>query len=250
MVSLKDKKFLITGASSGIGRKTAELIAEHGGTVVLFARREELLSQMIGNLKGNNHQYFAVDVTDDNLVQQCVKEAVTDGVPFSGFVHSAGMELTVPLKVLSKVAFEKAIMLNAFSAFYIAKVLLQKGNFSSSGGSFVFISSIMAAIGQPAKVGYSASKGALTSGAKAMALELAAKKIRVNTILPGMVETEMSLSLLATLGDENVNKIKEMHPLGLGDASDVSNTALFLLSDLSKWITGTSIIVDGGYSAA
>lgn len=250
MNNFEGKKFLITGASSGIGRKTAELIAEQGGTVVLFARREELLSEILRNLKGDTHQYFPVDVTDDGLVQQYIKESVKDGIPFNGFVHSAGMELTVPLKVLSKISFEKAIMLNAFSAFYIAKVLLQKGHFSSSGGSFVFISSIMAALGQPAKIGYSASKGALTSGAKSMALELAAKKIRVNTILPGMVESEMSLSLLSNLNDENINKIKEMHPLGLGDVTDVANATLFLLSDSSKWITGTSLIVDGGYSAS
>jgi NAD(P)-dependent dehydrogenase (short-subunit alcohol dehydrogenase family) len=250
LLNLQSKKILVTGASSGIGRNIAELIAEAGGTVVLFARRKDLLAGILTNLKEKNHKFFDVDVTDELMVTQCIKEALKDGIPFDGFVHSAGMELTVPLKALSKSNFEKAIILNAFSAFFIAKVLLQKGNLSSTGASFVFISSIMAVLGQSAKIGYCASKGALTAGAKAMALELAQKKIRVNTILPGMVESEMSIKLLTNLGEENANKIKEMHPLGIGNVADVGHATIFLLSDLSKWITGTSLIVDGGYSAA
>ena len=101
MFNLEGKKILVTGASSGIGRSISELIAAAGGTVVLLARREELLSEIISTLKGPGHRHFAVDVTDDILVTQYIKEAVMDGQPFDGFVHSAGMELTIPLKVLS-----------------------------------------------------------------------------------------------------------------------------------------------------
>jgi NAD(P)-dependent dehydrogenase (short-subunit alcohol dehydrogenase family) len=82
-----------------------------------------------------------------------------------------------------------------------------------------------------------------------MALELASRRIRVNTILPGMVESEMSLELLGNLDEDSVNKIKAMHPLGIGKVEDVAYSALYLLSDISKWVTGTSMFVDGGYSA-
>ncbi|TAN00557.1 MAG: SDR family oxidoreductase [Chitinophagaceae bacterium] len=249
MLSLSGKKILITGASSGIGKAIVEQAAEIGAKVVLMARREELMSEIVAGLKGDGHQYFAVDASDDNKVGASLKLAVSDGVPFDGFVHAAGSELTVPLKMLSRNAFEKVMSINTFAAFNISKILIQKGNFSLGGGAFVFIGSVMAALGQPAKTGYCASKGALMAGARAMALELAPKRIRVNTILPGMVKSEMSLGLLDSLDESGVKRIVEMHPLGIGEVTDVANVALFLLSDLGRWITGTSLWVDGGYSA-
>lgn len=249
MLDLSGKKILITGASSGIGQSIARLAAEGGAMVVLLARRENILADIVSQLKGSGHQYYAADVTDDDRVKEVIKQAVADGTPFDGFVHSAGSELTVPLKLLNRNAFEKVLAVNAFAAFNIAKLLIQKGNINPAGASFVFISSVMAALGQAAKVGYCASKGALTAGAKAMALELASRRIRVNTILPGMVESEMSLELLGNLDEDSVNKIKAMHPLGIGEVEDVAYSALYLLSDISKWVTGTSMFVDGGYSA-
>jgi NAD(P)-dependent dehydrogenase (short-subunit alcohol dehydrogenase family) len=118
-----------------------------------------------------------------------------------------------------------------------------------NGASFVFISSVMGILGQSGKVAYSSSKGALISGAKAMALELAKKKIRVNCILPGVVETEMSNEMFQKLSEESKKSILEMHPLGLGKPEDIANACAFLLSDASGWITGTNLLVDGGYSA-
>ena len=249
MISLSGKKILITGASSGIGKSIAMLAAEAGARVVLIARRERLLSDIIDELKSQDHQYFAIDITDDEKVGSSIKQAVSDGVPFDGFVHSAGSELTVPLKMLNANALEKVMSVNTFAAFNISKILTQRGNFKTQGGSFVFIGSVMAALGQPAKIGYCASKGALVAGAKAMALELAYKKIRVNAILPGMVKSEMSLELLSHLDESNIKRITDMHPLGIGQVTDVANAALFLLSDLAGWITGTSLFIDGGYSA-
>lgn len=249
MLNLKDKKILVTGASSGIGQAISKVAAEAGASLTVMARRKDRLDDLIASLPGSGHRSFETDLNDDAVVTQQIKEAVGDGKPFDGFVHSAGMELTVPLKVLSRNNFEKALMLNAFAAFHIARALTQKGNLNPDGGSFVFIGSVMAELGQPAKVGYCASKGALTAGARALALELSPKKIRVNTIQPGMVESEMSLDLLANLSEENIAKIKSMHPLGIGKVDDVANMAIFLLSDMATWITGSSIFVDGGYSA-
>ncbi len=248
MIQLIGKKILITGSSSGIGRATAIEAAKAGAKLVLMARRKDLLTELVESLHGSGHHFFSVDLTDEEALATALKESLSDNVPYDGFVHSAGMEMTIPLKMLNQSHILKALELNTFSAFHISRLLLAKNSFSP-GGSIVFISSIMAALGQPAKIAYCASKAALCAGAKAMALELAPKKIRVNSILPGMVESDMSLGLLSSLSEENVTKIKEMHPLGIGSVIDVANAVCFLISDLSSWITGSEIIIDGGYSA-
>jgi len=107
----------------------------------------------------------------------------------------------------------------------------------------------MGVLGDIGNVAYCSSKGALLSAGKAMALELAAKKIRVNCVLPGVVETEMSKQLFLTISEESRNSILKMHPLGLGKPEDIANACIFLLSDASRWITGTNFYVDGGYSS-
>ncbi len=113
----------------------------------------------------------------------------------------------------------------------------------------MFISSVMGSLGQPAKAAYCMSKGGLVAASKALALELANKKIRVNCISPGMVTTEMSSKILDSVSEESANEIKRMHPLGIGDVKDIVNGIEFLLSEKSKWITGIDLLIDGGYSA-
>lgn len=248
-MNLQGKKILITGASSGIGKATAEMAAKAGAVVVLTARREDLLKTIVEQIEGINNLFYAGDVTDESFLTTLLHDATLDQVPFDGFVHSAGTEVTMPLKLLSKVSLEKGMNVNALAAFSISRLLMQKGKFNSGGGSIVFINSVMGSLGQPAKVGYCATKGALLAGARAMALELAPKKIRVNSVQPGMVTTAMSINLLNQLDDVGKNRIESMHPLGLGTAEDVAHAAIFLLSDQAKWITGTSFVVDGGYSA-
>ena len=167
----------------------------------------------------------------------------------SGFVHSAGIEMTLPLRSMQPSYYEDMFATNVISGFELARIISRKKYLGESGVSFIFISSVMGILGQAGKVGYCSSKGALISGAKAMALELAKKNIRVNCILPGVVETEMSNKMLENLPEESKKSILGMHPLGLGKPEDIANACAFLLSDASRWITGTNLIVDGGYSA-
>ena len=157
--------------------------------------------------------------------------------------------MTRPLKMLKNKSLDEVMQLNLFSPINITRILNGRGIFNEIGGSIIFISSIVGLLGQPGKVGYGASKGALISASKSLALELASKKIRVNSVLPAMVKTEMSINLLEKLPDDAKIKIEDMHPLGIGSPDDVANAVVFLLSDLSKWITGTSMIVDGGWTA-
>lgn len=249
MISLIDKRIVVTGASSGIGASTAELCASLGAKVLLLGRDEIRLNQICSRLSGEGHVVLAMDLTAYDLLEEKVIILLQSFGPIDGMVHSAGMEMTRPLKMLKPKNLQEIFEINVTAGLNLARILTKSGNWSSEGGSIIFISSIVGEVGQPGKIGYSASKGALIAAAKSMALEFANKQIRVNCILPAMVRTPMSEKLLDSLSNDAREKIEKMHPLGIGSVEDVSNACIFLLSDFSKWITGTAMVVDGGYSA-
>lgn len=250
MICLKNKNIIITGASSGIGQSTSILCSKLGARVLLIGRREEKLKEVISEMNDpSNQSYLVGDITYHDEFELNFKEKLKSFGKVDGIVHSAGIEMTRPLKMLKTKSLNEVMQLNLFSPINITRILSGRGIFNEIGGSIIFISSIVGVLGQPGKVGYSASKGALISASKSLALELASKKIRVNSVLPAMVKTEMSINLLEKLPDDAKIKIEDMHPLGIGSPDDVANAVVFLLSDLSKWITGTSMIVDGGYSS-
>lgn len=246
---LKTRNILITGASSGIGRQCAISCSRMGARLVLVALEKDKLEETLSMLEGSGHLFFEQDVTEYDKLEPIIRDAVEKIGPFSGFIHSAGIEMSRPLKVLKAENYEKVIGVNAISAFEIIRILSKIKYLSPEGASYVMISSVMGALGDIGNVAYCSSKGALLSAGKAMALELAPKKIRVNCVLPGVVETEMSQLLFQSISDESKNAILRMHPLGLGKPEDIANACIFLLSDASRWITGTNFYVDGGYSA-
>lgn len=250
MGELSNQKILIVGASSGIGKATAIRLSKAGAKLVLIARSEDKLKEVIASCEGNGHQYFVIDVKDEKSIDEAItKSAKEIEEPFTGFVYSAGQEGTIPLKFAKSDFLTDILQVNTIPALLITKVLQKKGNFSSEGGSVVFISSVMGSLGQPAKAAYCMSKGGLVAASKALALELASKRIRVNCISPGMVITEMSSKILDSVSEDSVKEIKRMHPLGIGDVEDVVNGIEFLISNKSKWITGIDLLIDGGYSA-
>ncbi|MCP4049317.1 MAG: SDR family oxidoreductase [bacterium] len=246
---LENKNIIVTGASSGIGRECAVKASKCGAKVIIIARREDELNEVFEQLHGSSHLQFVQDITKYDQMENIIEQSVEKTGKISGFVHSAGIEMTRPLKSLTEKHYQQVFAVNVIAAFEIAKLVSKKKYLDEQGSSFVFISSIMSFLGQSGKIGYCASKGALNAGAKAMALELVSKKVRVNTILPAFVETEMSKNLLAGLPESSKDMIENMHPLGFGKADDVANSSVFLLSDMSRWITGTNLVVDGGYSA-
>lgn len=247
--SLKSRNILITGASSGIGRQCAISCSRMGAQLVLIALEKDKLEETISLLEGNDHLFYPQDITEYDKLEPIIKEAVVKIGPFHGFIHSAGIGMSRPLKVLKAENYEKVIAINAIAGFELIRILSKIKYMPSEGASYVLISSVMGALGDVGNVAYCSSKGALLSAGKAMALELAPKKIRVNCVLPGVVETEMSLQLFKNISEESKNSILKMHPLGLGKPEDVANACIFLLSDASRWITGTNFYVDGGYSA-
>ena len=157
--------------------------------------------------------------------------------------------MTLPLRSMNPSYYENIFRINVISGFELARIISKKKYLDERGASFIFISSVMGMLGQAGKVGYCLSKGALLPGAKAMALEIARKNIRVNCILPGVVETEMTNKMFDSLPEESKKSIINMHPLGLGKANDIAYACAYLLSDATRWITGSNLVIDGGYSA-
>ena len=247
--SLNDKLVIVTGASSGIGRQCAITCSQLGASVVLIGRNNDRLKSVLSELEKGNHSHFAMDLTKYNELEKLVSTIVERHGKISGFIHSAGIELTLPLKSMKPELYEKLYSINVIAGFELVKYISNKKNICEDGASIIFIASIMSILGQPAKVAYCSSKGALISGVRAMALELANKKIRVNAISPGVVRTPLIDDMFKSIPEESQKSILDMHPLGIGMPEDVANACGFLLSENARWITGTNLVVDGGYSA-
>jgi len=247
--SLSNKNIIITGASSGIGRECAITFSQLGANVILIARNEERLKKTFNKLSKGNHIVIVQDITKYDKLEEIVSNAVKKVGKISGFVHSAGIEITLPLRSMTPSYYEDMFAINVISGLELARIISKKKYLDKNGASFIFISSVMGILGQLGKIGYCSSKGSLISGVKAMALELAFKKIRVNCILPGVVETEMSNEMFQKLSEESKENIVDMHPLGLGKPEDIAYACVYLLSDSARWVTGTNLIIDGGYSA-
>ncbi|MEQ4705911.1 SDR family NAD(P)-dependent oxidoreductase [Providencia huaxiensis] len=245
---LQNKKILITGASSGIGRAIAEYFSSQGAQLVITGRNELRLNETFQQLMGEGHHQIIANITNPDNIQNLLKSTVQLVGPLDGVVHCAGIQKTLPLQALKEEQFDEIFSTNVKSAQFITKELRRKGNYNE-GCSLVYLSSVAGVCGEPAITTYSASKSALMGLAKSAAIELARNKIRVNCIAPGPVETEMTIAFSKKLTTEQLQIIERNHPLGIGKAEDVAYAAAYLVSNLAKWVTGTTLFVDGGYSA-
>lgn len=249
--NLENRHILVVGAASGIGRETAVILSKYGAILTLVSRRESQLQETLLLMDNqDSHQLFALDITEYSMLNKMIATATEKSGKFSGFVYSAGLDITRPLSILKPANYESSFAVNTIAAFELAKILSKKKYLDSAlGSSFVFISSIAGILGQPAKVAYSSSKAALIAGSKSIAIELASKNIRVNCISPAVIETEMSLQWINKLSEDEKKRVVKQHPLGFGKTQDIAYASLFLLSNASRWVTGTNLVVDGGFSA-
>lgn len=248
--SLFGKHILITGASSGIGMACATLFAVKGASLCLFGRNESRLQATLTSIENpQSHTAVSVDLTDYAIVAGAVKSIVSKRGPLTAIVNCAGISTTLPLNVTTEERMEHFLRTNVIGPISLTRLILKPENFSNDGGSVVFISSVMGMAGEKGKTLYSMTKGALISAVRPMALELASRKIRVNAVSPGVVDSPMSRNAVYSQDEEALKRIRLLHPLGLGEPADVANACLFLVSDASRWITGTNLIVDGGFLA-
>lgn len=245
--TLEGKTILITGASSGIGRQCAIDCSKMGAKVVLVARNQARLDETLSLMKGEGHKAYSFDLEQLAGIKDLMALIVAENGKLDGFIHAAGIEKTAPIKLLSPDDYDAVYKTNCLSAFEIVKNLGLKQ--INAEASIVFIASISGVIARTGLAAYSASKGALISASKVMALEFAKRKIRVNTVSPGTILTPMMEKALNEMPEEDRVKRVEGFPLGLGETTDISNACIYLLSDAAKWVTGQNLIVDGGYTA-
>lgn len=247
-LGLADKKLLVTGASSGIGRATAIEASHHGAKVALLGRRAEALQATHDALTGAGHLIDNFDLTDLDGIPDHVADIADELGGLDGIVHAAGVHSAHPLRIVDAALVDQVLRANVSTAFMLAKGFRTK-SVNKQSPSLVFVSSVVATVGQPGVSVYSASKGALTALTRSLAIELAREGIRVNAVEPGIVMTEMTETIRAKVGQSGFAAIEAAHPLGFGQPIDVARAILFLVSDASSWITGTSLVVDGGYTA-
>lgn len=239
--SLSGKRILVTGASSGIGRTTAIECSRMGASLVLTGRNEGRLQETLGCLAGNGHQSMSADLTNaDSLASLVERVGLLDGL-----VLCAGQGNVIPMKLATRQRIEPTFEVNYFAPVELVRLLLKK-KCIKEGASMVFVASI-GGIGS-VTIGngiYGASKAALNSSMKFFALELAPKKIRSNSVCPGMVKT--SLIKEGALSEEQHKADMETYPLKrYGEPEDIAYGIIYLLSDASSWVTGHSLVIDGG----
>ncbi len=248
LVDLSDHHILVTGASAGLGHDTAVLLARLGARLTLVARDSGRLNETLRQLEGPGHRVCSCDLTDFDAIPNVVKQSVDALGPLDGLVHCAGVQIMRPVSLLTANHLEQTLKLNVTAALGLVKSLASPGQFRKPA-SCVLLASVMGLVGQPVQAAYSASKGALIAMARSLALELARQQIRINCIAPSLVAAGMGLAIEKNLTPEQFDKVVQMHPLGLGKGSDVASAAAFLLSGAARWITGTTLVVDGGYTA-
>lgn len=237
--SLAGKRILVTGASSGIGRQTAIACADMGAQLFITGRNEQRLQETLQALTGERHRSMAADLTSAAEMTALVAQAGA----LHGVVHAAGISKLVPLRMLRSIHLDEMFANNTYAPILLTKELLAKKQIHSHG-SIVFISALASHTGPMASTAYAASKGALLGAMRVLSREVIKQGIRANCIVPGYVRTPLLDGL--NQGGGNMEDLKHMAPLGLGEPEDIANTAVFFLSQASRWVTRNYFVIDGG----
>lgn len=250
MRNIKNKLILITGASSGIGKQAAIELSKEGAKIILVARREEQLKEVMLQLDGVGHSYYCFDLTEIEKIETLLNKIVLEQGPLDGFVHCAGIAVNRSISMFKYEQVLKSMQLNFFSYYELVRMIQKKGNFNT-GLSIVAISSVAAHFGSTAQSVYSASKGAIESASRCFAKELSQKGIRVNMIAPAAIKTDMYGNYQKMKADllDGTMDISPRQYLNMGEPYDIAMGIVYLISPESKFVTGTCISIDGGYSS-
>lgn len=241
LMNLQNRKILITGASSGIGRAASILVSQLNASVVLCGRNEEALKKTMSMMHHpEKHHYISFDVKEFETYEEVFREAVSDSILLDGLVHCAGIARVTPVRMLKPSIITEIMETNFYSFMSLVNMYAKKKY--SCGGSIVAVSAANAHYPQKCMSVYASSKAAVEAAVKTMALELSAQKIRINCVVPGAVDTPM----MQASNEEALQKILGNQLLGAGKPEDIANVIAFLLSDAASFITGRSLYADGG----
>lgn len=241
--TLKGKVLLVTGASSGIGKQIAIECSKMGAILIITGRNKARLNNTFNQLTGEKHIQIIADLGSDTDFELLVSKITS----LDGIVHAAGIVNPKPFLFLSKKELDSIMNVNFTWPVLLTNSLLRK-KLIKNNASIIFISSIAGVLcSSVGNSSYSASKGALNGIIKGMALELAPKRIRINSILPGMIDTGIFDE--SSISQEQIEVDKKRYPLGrYGNPEDVAYATIYLLSDASSWVTGSNLLIDGGYT--
>lgn len=242
--TLNNKVILVTGASSGIGAQTAITAAEMGATVILSARNKERLEETLEKLPAGNHKIIAADLSEETQIETLVSEIDS----LDGLVLSSGIVRPFPIKFIGEKQINSLFGINYNGPVVLTSKLFRAKKIND-GASIVFMSSISSKFPHKGGALYSGAKAALNAYSKTIVLEYSNKKIRSNVISAAMVKTPLFDEAEKAITKEMMDKHGEAYPLGFGEPIDIANAMVFLLSDASRWITGTEIVMDGGLTA-
>lgn len=241
--SLEGKTILITGASSGIGRATAIECSKMGAHLVITGRNEERLRETFSTLEAENHIMIPCDLTDESSIEELINMLpVVDGI-----VHCAGITSNLPFQFITRNKLDAVMNVNFYAPVEISRLAVKSKKINKEA-SVVFVSSISGVYTSAlALSAYSASKGAINGLVKGLALDLSSKGIRVNSVNPGIIETNIFDS--GAITPEQMEKEKELYPLKrFGQPSEIAYAVIYFLSDASKWVTGSNLVIDGGFT--
>ena len=190
-----------------------------------------------------------MDLTDAKSFKSKITNTVSLFGKLNGIIHVAGKPYIVPLKSITEKKCREIYSINTYAAIELSKIFINRNVYSGEKGSIVYVSSVYGVVGSAANAGYAMSKFALHGITKSLGIELARKKIRVNCVACGFVKTNMLDSTSDSFNENYINTLESLHPLGIGEPEDVAFSIAYLLSDASKWVTGSVMNVDGGFTA-
>ncbi len=243
-LNFKNKTILITGASQGIGFSTAVLLDSLGANLVLHASKEESIERLKTVFNSNRHLFFRTDFSSPDDIESKFKEIVLD-LKFDGYVNCVGMRSRRPINLIKPSHTNQILTTNVTSFLEMVRIITKKNHFNP-GLSIISISSISSTVGGSGVSVYAASKAAIDAAIRCLAKELHKKSVRINSVICGQINTEAYKDLMNSKTDK-IDQVLERQYLGLGEPEDVANVILFLLSDKSKFITGSTVPVDGGF---